>query len=266
MRVSVGARSALVARQVANALSVVCCFTSRKHNQRDELKAVRESRRARDSATEFRWGGSPAEEEDEDNSGPGSDDEDVLTSLGASYRAWRVYHREKRAHDYTKSRLVEAIRREATLVKQLARVGGTAEGIERTLMGLEDLEATVVSLGGKYDAAVSGQVAREDLAQELEALQTQYQAHSDRLHEAEAAALYWKSQCQEVLPELTSSNLERLRLAGELRKVKKVAVLVMKRQYVQLDATNGAAEGLLRVARQHNKQSMKRSYSDNKIA
>ncbi|KAG3009991.1 hypothetical protein JG687_00001860 [Phytophthora cactorum] len=251
-------RSALVARQVVNALSTVCCFASRKHRERDKLKTLRGTRSARDSATELHWGVSAAE--DEDDNGPGSGDEDVLTSLGASYRAWRVYHREKRAHDYTKSRLVAAIRREAGLVKLLARIGGTAEDVECTLMRLEDLEATVVALEEKYD----GQVTREDLALELEALQAQCQVHSDRLYEANAAALHWKSQYQDVLSQLVASNLEKERLDGELRKVKKAAVLAMNRQYVQLD-TNGASQLLLRTTRHYENESKKRSYSSDEI-
>ncbi|KAI9989845.1 hypothetical protein PInf_020132 [Phytophthora infestans] len=255
--------SALVARKVVSAVSAVCCFASKKHHERDKLKTLRGSRLARDSATELRWCVAAAEEEDD--YGPGSDDEDVLTSLGASYRAWRVYHREKRAHDYTKSRLVDAIRREAGLVKLLARVGDTAEGIERTLMRLEDLEATVVSLEEKYNAAVDGQVLSEDLALELEALQSQCQMHSDRLHEANAATSRWKSQYQEARSELASSSLEKERLEGELRKVKKAAVLAMNRQYVQLDA-NGASQSLLRADRHHDNENKKRSFSSDDIS
>ncbi|KAL3671342.1 hypothetical protein V7S43_003270 [Phytophthora oleae] len=202
---------ALMAQEVGKALSTVCCFTSRKTSPRDELKCIRGTK----SQHPFRWGVSTIETDAEDDDGPGSGDEDVLTSLGASYRAWRVYHREKRAHDYTKSRLVDAIRGEAWLVKQVARVGGAVEGIECTLMKHEDLQA-------------------------------QYQENSYRLHEAEAAALHWKSQCQEVLPELAASNLEKQRLAEELRKVKKLALLAKSRQYLP--------------PRHH--ESKKRAYSD----
>ncbi|ETP22705.1 hypothetical protein F441_04034 [Phytophthora nicotianae CJ01A1] len=247
---------------VANTLSTVCCFASKKHRERDKLKTLRGSRSTRDSAAELRWGVSTAEDEDDD--GPGSDDEDVLTSLGASYRAWRVYHREKRAHDYTKSRLVVAIRREAGLVKLLARTGETAEGIEYTLMRLEDLEATMMRLEEKYNAAVDEQVLCEDLALERENLQAQRQLHSDRLHKANAAILHWKSQYEEVLSQLTSSNLEKERLGGELRKVKKAAVLAMNRQFVQLDA-NVVSQSLLRTARHHEKESKKRSFSSDEI-
>lgn len=185
----------VMAQQVA---STICCFASWKTNPRDEFKCTRGS--MSNNERPFHWGVCTADSDAEDDGGPGSGDEDVLTSLGASYRAWRVYHREKRAHDYTKSRLVDAIRREAWLVKQLARVGGTTEGIECTLMIQEDLQA-------------------------------QYQKSSDRLRQAEASASYWKSQCQAVLPELAASNLEKQQLAEELRIAKKVAVLAKSRRH-----------------------------------
>lgn len=265
VQVSVCARSVMLVHQVVKAVSRACCFMPIKHNPRDDIKVSRGP--ARDSATELGWGVYTAEDDDEDDNGPGSGDEDVLTSLGASYRAWRVYHREKRAHDYTKSRLVEAIRREATLVKQMARVGGSVEGIERTIMRLEDLEASVIILEEKYDAAVTEQVTREDLVLELEALQSQCQLHTARLHEAEVAALRWKTQCQQALPELASSNLEKERLIGELRKVKKTAVLMMNRQYVQLEMMNSSAPHLLpRSARHHQIEIKKRSHSNIEIA
>ncbi|KAG6576526.1 uncharacterized protein IUM83_08966 [Phytophthora cinnamomi] len=208
---------------------------------------------------DFEWGVSTTAADDEDGK-PGSDDEDVLTSLGASYRAWRAYSREKRAHEYTKTRLVELIKREATLSKQLKRVGGSVEGIEQVLMKMEDLESAVVVLEERCDVAVTGQAAREDIALELEAVQRQCQLHTDRLHEVEAAASRWKSQYQLALPELAGSNLEKERLAGELRKVKKTAVLLLNRQYVQLETMRKPPQ-LSRITRHHGDEAKTRSYS-----
>ncbi|KAE9041556.1 hypothetical protein PR003_g2789 [Phytophthora rubi] len=236
MQVSACARSVQLA---------LCCFTTSKRSSRDDFKISRGAA-ARGKAMDFEWGTSasslsPAAGDDDDGE-PGSGDEDVLTSLGASYRAWRAYSREKRAHEYTKTRLVELIKRESALTKQLARLGGTVEGIECALMKLEDLKSAQVVLEGRYDAAVTGQAAREDLALELETVQRQCQLHTDRLHEAEAAASRWKSQYQQALPELACSNLEKERLTGELRKVKKTAVLLLNRQYVQLETMSKASQ------------------------
>lgn len=258
MQANACARSVQLAHQVANALSEVCCFTAKKKKRspRDEFKVSRGAPRRGD----LEWGAfsSSAAAEDDDDGEPGSGDEDVLTSLGASYRAWRAYSREKRAHDYTKSRLVDFIKRETALTKQLARVGGSAEGIERALMKLEDLESAVVVLEERYDAAVTGQAAREDLALELEAVQRQCQVHTDRLHEAEAAASRWKSQYQLALPELACSNLEKEQLAGELRKVKKTAVLLLNRQYVQLKTMRKAPHS----TRFHEDETKARSFNN----
>ncbi|KAG2813339.1 hypothetical protein PC111_g14435 [Phytophthora cactorum] len=152
------------------------------------------------------------------------------------------------------------IERGVCIIERSAHTTTPRADVECTLMRLEDLEATVVALEEKYD----GQVTREDLALELEALQAQCQVHSDRLYEANAAALHWKSQYQDVLSQLVASNLEKERLDGELRKVKKAAVLAMNRQYVQLD-TNGASQLLLRTTRHYENESKKRSYSSDEI-
>ncbi|OWZ24529.1 hypothetical protein PHMEG_000419 [Phytophthora megakarya] len=223
----------VLVQKVANAISIACCL-SKKPNPRDEIKILRGSTAAQDRPRELRWG-IQAAEGDEDDGGPGSGDDDVLTSLGASYRAWRVYHREKRAHDYTKSRLVDVIRREAALEKQLVRIGGSVESSECTLMKLEDLEAGMAILEGKYNAAVTEQVAREEIAFEFEAFRTQFQNHIERLHTAEADALHWKAQYQAVLPKLARINMEKQSLLEELRMAKKACVLKMNRQYAQLE-------------------------------
>ncbi|EGZ15585.1 hypothetical protein PHYSODRAFT_508177 [Phytophthora sojae] len=125
-------------------------------------------------------------------------------------------------------------------------------------MKLEDLESAVVVLEERYDAAVTGQAAREDLALELEAVQRQCQVHTDRLHEAEAAASRWKSQYQLALPELACSNLEKEQLAGELRKVKKTAVLLLNRQYVQLKTMRKAPHS----TRFHEDETKARSFNN----
>ncbi|GMF09799.1 unnamed protein product [Phytophthora lilii] len=214
----------------------------------------------RDSARDLEWGSSPRAQDDDDD--PGSGDEDVLTSLGASYRAWRAYNREKRAHEYTKSKFVEIIRRESALAKQLAPVGGSAQGIERTLMKQEDLESAMVTMKRKYGVAVAKLVVCDELAHLLDALRAKYQEQSDRLREAEAAEVHWKAQYQQVLSELVSSNQEMELLSGELRKVKKTAVLVMGRQYAQYDAVNGALSSFPHLSRCHPSEGKKRSYSN----
>lgn len=216
-------------------ISYIRCFASKKHSERDELKTNRGSRSARDSATNFR----EAVEEDGDGELE-SGDEDVLTSLGASYRAWRVYHREKRAHDYTKSRLVATFKREAELLKLLARMGGSVESVEQTLMRLEDLEAAVMILKEKAEVQVIGSAMRKDLSLELEVLNAQCQAYKERLHEANATLLNYRSQNHEAHLKLASSKLEKGRLTGELRMVKKAAVLAMNRQFYQFDAQSHA--------------------------
>uniref|UniRef100_A0AAV1T329 Uncharacterized protein n=1 Tax=Peronospora matthiolae TaxID=2874970 RepID=A0AAV1T329_9STRA len=246
----------LLAHQVVTAVSRACSFVSdKKHNPRDDLKLSRGS--TRDSTTELDQRSCGAE----DNNGPGSDDEDVLTSLGTSIRAWRVYHREKRAHDYTKTRLVDSIRREAALANQMTRVGGSVEGIERILMRLEDLGAAVVNAKGcLLGAAVTRQAADKDVECTLD---DPCQVDPDRIQEAEAAALHWKTQCQQLLPKLAASNLEKDRLTGELRMAKKTAVLMMNRQYGQLEALNGTHhQSLPRIPRRRRNDVKKRSYSD----
>ncbi|GMF21026.1 unnamed protein product [Phytophthora fragariaefolia] len=258
MQVGTCARSIELARQAVSALSEACCFTKKKHNSRDDFKVFRGATPQRTKA-EFEWGVSPRAQDDKESE-PGSGDEDVLASLGASYRAWRAYNREKRAHEYTKTRLVELIKHETALSKQLVRVGGSMEGIERVLMKVEDMESAVATLDDKYDVAVSGQAAREDLALELEALQRRCQLHTERLHEAEAAASRWKSQCQQALPDLASSNLERERLTEELGKMKKTAVLLMNRQYFHLK-TLGRASQLSRSIHHENEDAKMRSHS-----
>ncbi|CAI5714605.1 unnamed protein product [Peronospora destructor] len=234
VQVSPCARFAMLAHQVVNVVSRACYFTPKTHNPRDDIKNSRGS--ARDNTTEFDWGACAEEDDGEHDGGPGSDDEDVLTSLGASYRAWRVYHREKKAHDYTKSRLVESIRRETTLAKQMARLGGSVDRIERTLMRQEDLEATVVILEKKYDAVVTRQAADNDVELDLKR--------------------------EQLLSELASINLEKNRLTEELRKAKKTAVLIMNRQYVQLETPSSVPQLLPRAARRQKYEIKKRSYSD----
>ncbi|CAI5703432.1 unnamed protein product [Peronospora effusa] len=229
VQVSPCARFAMLAHQVVNVVSRACSCTPKEHSPRDDIK--NSSGSARDSTTELDRGACADENDGEHDGGPGSDDEDVLTSLGASYRAWRVYHREKKAHDYTKSRLVESIRREATLAKQMARFDGSVEQIERAFMRQEDLEATVIILEEKYDAVVTRQATENDNELDLE--------------------------------KLASINLEKNRLIEELRKAKKTAVLIMNRQYVHLETGMSSAPQLLpRAARRQKNDIKKRSYSD----
>ncbi|CAH0490253.1 unnamed protein product [Peronospora farinosa] len=256
VQVSPCARFAMLAHQVVNVVSRACSFTSKEHNPRNDIK--NSSGSARDSTTELDRGACADENDGEHDGGPGSDDEDVLTSLGASYRAWRVYHREKKAHDYTKSRLVESIRREATLAKQMARFDGSVEQIERAFMRQEDLEATVIILVEKYDTVVTRQATENDNELDLE---SQCPLRIHRLHEADA--LHWKTQCEQLLSELASINLEKNRLIEELRKAKKTAVLIMNRQYVHLETGMSSAPQLLpRAARRQKNDIKKRSYSD----
>jgi hypothetical protein len=279
--VSLCARSASLARHAVNALSAACCFTSAKHNPRDDFKTFRGSRPTRDSATELGWGVSAAAGGADDDDDAGSGDEDVLTSLGASYRAWRAYHREKRAHDYTKSRLADWIWREAAAVKQLARVGGNAQGVERTLMRLEDLEAAVVALETKYNTTLVARVressqasnpdsteggeheprARETLERELESLQQQNQENADHLGDVDAATLHWKTERQRLLSELAACQREKKQLVGELRNVKKTAALMANRQYVQLCSKKETPQSVTR-SQQSQGKSKRRSYSD----
>ncbi|CAH0482910.1 unnamed protein product [Peronospora belbahrii] len=260
MRASVRARFVMLTHQVVNVVSRACCCMSNKHHPRDDVKVVRGS--PRDSTTELDWRVCAAADDSENDGGPGSDDDDVLTSLGASYRAWRVYHREKRAHEYTKNRLVESIRREATLAKQVACLRGSMEQTECTLMRLEDLEAMAIILEEKYKAVATRQGTEKDDEFELE---FQCPLHTHRLHEAEADALRWKTQCQQLLPKLASINLEKNGLTEELRKAKKAAVLIMNRQYSQLETLSGVPHILSRTARRQKNDLKKRSYSDIEI-
>ncbi|KAL4144784.1 hypothetical protein PRNP1_013910 [Phytophthora ramorum] len=258
-QVGVCARLVLVARKVVDALSTACCFSSKT---RDEIKVRRGS--TRDSVVKLGWDVFAGDCGDEDDGGPGSGDEDVLTSLGASYRAWRAYHREKRAHGYTKSRLVDVFRREAALAKQLTRVGGSVEGIECLLMKLEDLESTVAAseekLGGRQDSSDEDsrnerneqvfqdeRSLRDRMEQELGVLQQRCAVYASKLNEAEGDVLRWTTQYQQLLPELAASNREKQQLAGELRNVKKTAVLMANRQYVLLGANARALEALPRT-------------------
>ncbi|CAI5736134.1 unnamed protein product [Hyaloperonospora brassicae] len=246
----------LLVHQAVHVASRACSFVSKKHNPRDDFKHSGEP--PRDSTTTLNGSACVA---DENGSPAGSDDEDVLTSLGASYRAWQVYHREKRAHDYTKTRLVDSIKRENELTKQMARVGGSVEGIERTLMGLEDLETAVAT---SNELLLGAGVTRKAADKDAECtLESPCQMHLDRVHEAESAVLHWKTQYEKVLPELAACHLERDRLVGELRMAKKTAVLMMNRQIGQLEALNSTHhQSLPRIPRHRRIDVKKRSYSD----
>ncbi|TDH68150.1 uncharacterized protein CCR75_009569 [Bremia lactucae] len=240
MHVDVCSRSAVVAWHV---ISIVCCFASKQHRQRDELKTSIGSRLVRDNARELRNAVNIGDKGDEEL---GSGDEDILTSLNASNRACRLYHREKRAHAYTRSRLVATLRSEADLTKRISQVSGNFQDHERGRMKVEDLEATVRRLEEKVDSVSSSQTTGElDIV--LKAFRSKSQTDND---EANATVLYWKVQHHTFQEALASSNSEKVRLTRELQKVKKAAVLAMNRTLTR-DANNRA--------------SMKRSYSSTGI-
>ncbi|KAL7680788.1 hypothetical protein Plhal304r1_c062g0149121 [Plasmopara halstedii] len=186
MRANVCSRSASMARQV---VSVVRCFAKRKHNQRDELKTSTGSRLARASAASFRMSMDDANVGDDE---PESGDEDILISLPTSCRAWRVYHREKRAHDYTKRRLVATFQRETKLLKLVASIDGRVEVVERTAMEMADLEAAMMRFEMKLDTQVQELVMQNDLILKLEASKAQCQFYKERLYETNATLLKYR--------------------------------------------------------------------------
>lgn len=232
MHVDVCSRSAVAAWHM---VSIVCCFASKQHRQRDELKTSIGSRLTRDSARELRDAVNTGNKgNDESESG----DDNVLTSLSASYRAWRGIHREKCAHAYTRSRLVATLRSEADLKKLISLMGGSAQNSERSRMKLEDLEATVRRLEEKVDSVNSQVTGEVDYVLNVEALRSTSQVHHD---EVNATVLYWKAQHHQLQEELAFSNIENLRLARELQKVKKAAVLAVSRSLIR-DTNNCASK------------------------
>ncbi|RLN50912.1 hypothetical protein BBJ28_00020953 [Nothophytophthora sp. Chile5] len=223
---------------------------------------------------------------------PGSGDEDALRSFAAKDRAWHALREEKRVHARTKKQLVEVSKRVAVLERRLAAVDGQgeAEAVERTLMQLEDRDVSVATLKANV-ALASAQVstfdtnlqraiaahvvaceksrcdqlaARMKLELELEALQSRYEAISERLVDAESDANHWKAQQESVLSELAAERQEAARLAEELRAMKKTAVLMVNRQHVQLHAramSGGAPQSLPHLPKRSNNDSNTRSFT-----
>ncbi|KAG7401450.1 hypothetical protein PHYBOEH_000995 [Phytophthora boehmeriae] len=219
---------------------------------------------------------------DDDDDDPGSGDDDVLGSFTAIDRARRALYREKRAHDYTKRRLVEIVKRENMLKKRLAPVGGTVEGIENVLMRLEDSQAIIVAMKERYDVEATEQARKLDenlnrgivsrneeslrlelpkceyLQLEFKELQKQSQTQDSRLREAEAVVLSLKIEYQQVLSELLRASQEKKALVKRLRKARKSAILMATRKCTYPDAP----QSLPHIHQHDEHDSKKRSLSD----
>ena len=103
----------------------------------------------------------------------------------------------------------------------------------------------MIILDEKHDAVATRQATDKHGMFELK---RQRPLHIHRLREAEADVLRWKTECQQLLQKLASARSDNIRLMEELRKAKKTAVLIMNRQYSQVEMLNGAPQLLSRTA------------------
>lgn len=212
------ARSARLARRVLSTLSRASCFTTPETRSREAFKHS---------------GGAINTPDSEDDLGSG--DDDVLSSLDAMTRAWQALERENKAHDHTKRRLVEVVKRDSVLGRRLSPFGGV-EGIERLLMMREDAQASFAALQDQldsrdeaYKAAFRKEIAtRETLQCEFHALRQHCQTQEYRLDQARADTLALKRQYQRSLSELLAVTREKERLMKEIRALQATTTLAIR--------------------------------------